>query len=120
MAPRRSIIEKLMPVLLGAIILLSVCSGSDTGISNTIDAKSTNIQAVSETGQVKQDSDFNTDVAIDLTGTWNCDDGSKYYIRQIGNTLAWLGESPEQILPSARLAATQSSSDGWMFRKAIA
>ncbi|MGA9097493.1 MAG: hypothetical protein WB392_01015 [Methanotrichaceae archaeon] len=97
MAIGRSIIEKLMLISLGAIILLSVCLGSNTGSSNTFDAKSTYSQVIPEESQVKQDSDFNTDAAsLDLTGTWACDDGSKYYIRQIGNTLAWLGESTDQ------------------------
>ncbi len=97
MAPIRSIIGKLMALFLGAIILLPVCLGSDTDSNNTFDAGSTHIQAMPDTSQVKQDSDFNTDAAsIDLTGTWNCDDGSKYYIRQIGNTLAWLGEPSDQ------------------------
>lgn len=94
MASRRSIIEKLMALFFGAIILLSVCLGSNTTSTNTIDTKGTYILAVSENGQVKQDSDFNTGSgSIDLTGIWACDDGCKYYIRQIGNTLAWLGES---------------------------
>ena len=34
-----------------------------------------------------------------LTGIWNCDDGGKYYLRQLDNTLWWYGEldplSPE-------------------------
>ena len=29
----------------------------------------------------------------DLTGVWNCDDGGKYYIRQLGNTFWWYGEA---------------------------
>lgn len=29
---------------------------------------------------------------IDLTGTWNCDDGGRYYIRQFGPTVWWYGE----------------------------
>ena len=29
----------------------------------------------------------------DLTGVWNCDDGGKYYIRQIGNTIWWYGDN---------------------------
>jgi len=33
------------------------------------------------------------DAQIDLTGRWTCDDGGKYYVRQIGNTVWWLGES---------------------------
>ncbi len=31
--------------------------------------------------------------ASDFTGTWNCDDGGSYYLRQIGNALWWYGES---------------------------
>lgn len=30
--------------------------------------------------------------APDLTGTWNCDDGGRYYIRQFGTTVWWYGE----------------------------
>ena len=30
--------------------------------------------------------------AASLTGVWNCDDGGKYYLRQLGNTLWWYGE----------------------------
>lgn len=29
---------------------------------------------------------------INLTGPWNCDDGGKYYIRQLGNNVWWYGE----------------------------
>jgi hypothetical protein len=29
----------------------------------------------------------------DLTGVWSCDDGGKYYIRQLGNKIWWYGES---------------------------
>ncbi len=29
---------------------------------------------------------------IDLTGVWNCDDGGKYYVRQLGTTVWWYGE----------------------------
>lgn len=28
----------------------------------------------------------------DLTGVWTCDDGGKFYIRQIGNKIWWFGE----------------------------
>lgn len=28
----------------------------------------------------------------DLTGMWRCDDGGRYYLRQIGRTLYWYGE----------------------------
>ena len=28
----------------------------------------------------------------DLTGTWNCDDGGRYYLRQFGTTVWWYGE----------------------------
>jgi hypothetical protein len=28
----------------------------------------------------------------DLTGTWSCNDGGKYYVRQIGKELFWYGE----------------------------
>ncbi len=30
--------------------------------------------------------------SIDLTGVWNCDDGGKYYVRQLGPTVWWYGE----------------------------
>jgi hypothetical protein len=29
---------------------------------------------------------------IDLTGVWDCDDGGRYYIRQSGDAIWWLGE----------------------------
>jgi hypothetical protein len=29
---------------------------------------------------------------IDLTGVWNCDDGGKYYVRQLGTSVWWFGE----------------------------
>ncbi len=29
---------------------------------------------------------------VDLTGVWNCDDGGKYYLRQLGSSLWWYGE----------------------------
>lgn len=28
----------------------------------------------------------------DLTGEWTCDDGGRYYLRQVGSTLYWYGE----------------------------
>jgi len=31
--------------------------------------------------------------ALDLTGVWNCDDGGKYYVRQLGTTVWWYGEN---------------------------
>jgi hypothetical protein len=31
--------------------------------------------------------------SIDLTGVWNCDDGGRYYIRQLGATVWWYGEN---------------------------
>ena len=30
--------------------------------------------------------------ASDLTGTWSCNDGGIYYIRQMGDTIHWYGE----------------------------
>jgi hypothetical protein len=32
---------------------------------------------------------------LDLTGTWTADDGSIYYVRQLGNTIWWAGMSTE-------------------------
>jgi hypothetical protein len=32
-------------------------------------------------------------VAFNLTGRWNCDDGGKYYVHQVGNEVWWLGKS---------------------------
>ena len=32
-------------------------------------------------------------VAADLTGTWQCDDGGTYYLRQAGSELHWYGET---------------------------
>ena len=31
--------------------------------------------------------------SIDLSGVWNCDDGGKYYIRQLGTRVWWYGEN---------------------------
>ena len=31
----------------------------------------------------------------DLTGYWSANDGGHYYIRQVGNTVYWLGEHPD-------------------------
>jgi hypothetical protein len=31
--------------------------------------------------------------AADLTGAWICNDGGTYYLRQIGSSLVWYGES---------------------------
>ena len=31
--------------------------------------------------------------AADLTGTWQCDDGGTYYLRQAGSELHWYGET---------------------------
>ena len=30
--------------------------------------------------------------SMNLTGVWNCDDGGKYYIRQLGTAVWWYGE----------------------------
>ncbi len=30
---------------------------------------------------------------FDLTGSWRCDDGGTYYVRQAGNEIWWYGES---------------------------
>jgi len=32
----------------------------------------------------------------DLTGTWSCDDGGTYYVRQIGDQVWWTGQSGER------------------------
>ncbi|HBH86372.1 MAG TPA: hypothetical protein DDY17_02065 [Syntrophaceae bacterium] len=32
-------------------------------------------------------------VAFNLNGLWKCNDGGKYYVRQIGNDVWWLGKS---------------------------
>jgi hypothetical protein len=33
-----------------------------------------------------------TPAVLDLTGVWDCDDGGKYYIRQLDSTIWWYGE----------------------------
>lgn len=97
MALRRSIIGKLMTVSLAVMILLTVCLGSSGDNGNALDAKSTYSKVMPIAGQVQQDSDFNAEpMSLNLIGIWSCDDGNKYYIRQIGNTLAWLGESSDR------------------------
>ncbi len=35
---------------------------------------------------------WSTVTLADLTGEWRSDDGGRYYLRQIGNTLYWYGE----------------------------
>jgi hypothetical protein len=35
---------------------------------------------------------LSTHALADLTGVWNCNDGGKYYIQQVGTVLWWLGE----------------------------
>lgn len=40
----------------------------------------------------------------DLTGKWNCDDGGKYYIRQIGNEIFWYGEKAPTSPPWSNIA----------------
>jgi hypothetical protein len=43
----------------------------------------------------------------DLTGTWSCNDGGTYFIRQVGNIIWWYGESaPPQGI--AQALATKS------------
>jgi hypothetical protein len=37
-----------------------------------------------------------TDVGVNLTGAWHCDDIGTYYIREVGNTVWWLGLSADQ------------------------
>lgn len=37
--------------------------------------------------------------AVNLNGLWQCDDGAVYYIRQIGNTVWWLGEDQTAVPP---------------------
>jgi hypothetical protein len=34
--------------------------------------------------------------ASDLTGIWKCNDGGKYFLRQVGVDLWWLGESQDK------------------------
>lgn len=34
-----------------------------------------------------------TPAPMDLTGVWNCDDGGKYYVRQLGSAIWWYGEN---------------------------
>ena len=36
------------------------------------------------------------DVGVNLTGAWHCDDIGTYYIREVGNTVWWLGLSCDQ------------------------
>jgi hypothetical protein len=37
-------------------------------------------------------------MAFDLTGLWSCDDGGTYVVRQIGDTVWWLGLSKDNTL----------------------
>jgi hypothetical protein len=89
--------SKRMPVLLALTILLVVCSKADTG--SAFDDNNAYVQTLQNSGPVEQDSDWNT-APSDLTGVWSCDDGGKYYIRQMGYTVAWLGESGDGAVSS--------------------
>ena len=45
----------------------------------------------------------------DLTGTWGCNDGGTYFIRQVGNIIWWYGESA----PPQSFAQTLATEPGW-------
>jgi cathepsin K len=36
---------------------------------------------------------YGAGVQSDVTGLWLCNDGARYYIRQVGNAVAWFGET---------------------------
>ncbi|CAF3538219.1 unnamed protein product [Rotaria sp. Silwood1] len=48
------------------------------------------INKISVSTNVKKTHNINQN-AIDLSGTWKCDDGGLYYIRQLGNVMWWFG-----------------------------
>jgi hypothetical protein len=81
--------SKWMSVWLALTILLVVCSNADTG--SAFDDNNAYVQAVQNPGPADQSA--GNAAFFNLTGIWSCDDGGKYYIRQIGDTVAWLGES---------------------------
>ena len=41
---------------------------------------------------------------VDLTGIWNSNEGTLYYLRQVGNTLWWAGFNPDPFSPVPVLA----------------
>jgi hypothetical protein len=45
----------------------------------------------------------------DLTGTWGCNDGGTYFIRQIGNTVWWYGEGA----PSQSVSQSSNTNPAW-------
>jgi hypothetical protein len=50
-------------------------------------------QKASYAGGVGDATPGSTPAPMDLTGVWNCDDGGKYYVRQLGSAIWWYGEN---------------------------
>jgi hypothetical protein len=84
--------SKWVYALLAATTILVVCSNADKG--GVLDDQNAFVKVLQNQGNVEQNSDLNA-APFNLTGTWSCDDGGKYYIKQIGDTVAWLGESED-------------------------
>lgn len=53
----------------------------------------TRTSATSSPGSASSGTGTPTFSIEDLTGVWSCNDGGKYYIRQLGNAIWWYGEA---------------------------
>ncbi len=51
-------------------------------------------------------------VRADLNGTWQCDDGGLYFVRQIGPDVLWYGEGPSDKPHFANVAHGRMEDDG--------
>lgn len=76
------------------IILLAVSVSMASDTSSASGTSGVYGQMMPSSGPVEKSSDWNT-ASLNLTGIWSCDDGSRYYLRQVGDTVAWLGESED-------------------------
>ena len=52
-------------------------------------------------GLTREASQAQTQAAIDLTGLWAADNGTTFYVRQIGSTVWWAGFDPDPFSPVA-------------------
>lgn len=79
----------------GALVLeINTNGNAFTKISGVFNGTIWNKMALPTSGLPgNRDRQFGSSIQSDLTGRWTCNDGGKYYIRQIGNSVAWFGES---------------------------
>lgn len=91
-----SSLSKLMLISSAMIILFAVCVSTASDTSSAFGSRSAYGQMMPSTGPVEKSSDWNTaSASLNLTGIWSCDNGGRYYIRQVDDTVAWLGESED-------------------------